>query len=193
MFSFLAPAALKLMFGRALTNAKSDIAMIPPKVKLALLIAAAALIMFLLHQHIAHKALQARYDAGFADGHARAQAEQKVAQATAAARSERINSQVRKQSDEKDRHIVADADDLRLRGPGKAVCSGVAAAPGGAGGRVAASRPADASVDQVPDPERPPLIALPFAGTIAFAEQCDRNRNEALSWREADRRQKEAP
>jgi hypothetical protein len=52
-----------------------------------------------------------------------------------------------------------------------------------ASGPVAASRPADAPMAKVPYPEWATLAAVPFDDTTAFAEQCDANRAEVISWR----------
>lgn len=186
MFGFLAAPALKLIAGRALANAKSDIAAIPPKVKLALLAIALLVAGYFLHQHVAHQRLKAQYDAGYAQGVMDNERSHITAQAQADARANQINSIIRRKSDEEARNIVRRADDLRMRGPGKATCAGVAAAPGSASGHDAASGSADAAVGGVPDEPRPVLIALPFAPTIEFAKQCDLNRNEALKWRESD-------
>jgi hypothetical protein len=157
-----------------------------------LVIAAIAVVVgaYFLHQHFAHKALKTAHDAGYAEGVRDNEAAHVAAQGMANARAEQINSKIRSKSDEEARTVTHTADDLRLRGPGKAVCPGLATAPGAASGHVAAGGPGDAAVGQVLDPERPTLIALPFAPTIAFAEQCDLNRSEALSWRESDKQQR---
>lgn len=163
---------------------------IPPKVWLILAVVAVVVGAFFLHRHIAHKALTAAHDAGYAEGVRDNEAAHVAAQAKANERAEKINSKIRSKSDEDVRAINRDADVVLLRGPGKAVCPGLAAAPGAAGGHGAASGAGDAAVGEVPDPERAELIALPFAGTIAFANQCDVNRSEVLSWRESDSQQR---
>jgi len=89
---------------------------------------------------------------------------------------------LRSRNNETNRLIAADADDLRLRGPGKAACP--VAAPAAPGGHQPPGGAADAAVAPLPDRERVDLIALPFAGAIAFAEQCDLNRAEVLTWRQ---------
>jgi hypothetical protein len=94
-----------------------------------------------------------------------------------------INLNIRSKTDEKSRTIAVVADDLRVRGPGKAVCTSVPTPA--ASGHVAAAGPADAAVDQVSDRERVDLIALPFADAIAFAEQHDLILAEAEAWRES--------
>jgi hypothetical protein len=94
-----------------------------------------------------------------------------------------LAAQLRERNDADNRHITADGADLRLHGPGKAVCTGTLADAPAASGPDAASRPADASVAKVPYPEWATLAAVPFDDTTAFAEQCDANRAEVLSWR----------
>lgn len=103
-----------------------------------------------------------------------------------------IAGKVRSKNYETNRAIAGDADALRLHGPGKATCLDTYGAIGAASGHVPPGRPGDAPVAPLPDRERPALIALPFASAIAFAEQCDLNRAEALSWREDKRLQMEA-
>lgn len=94
-----------------------------------------------------------------------------------------ISSLIKDKNDAENRRIAADADALRVSGPGKAVCRS-AGLPAPASGYVAPGRPGAATVDSVPDTEGQQLIGLPFAPAIDFAEQCDINRSEALSWRE---------
>lgn len=136
-------------------------------------------------------AIQRVKDEAYASGRADQLADQVAAQRIANKAAAAINTDIRKKSDEEIRRIDRDADALLVRGPGKAACPRPAAASGPAGGHGPANRPADAPVDQVPDPERVDLIAVPFADAISFAEQHDKLRSEALSWRESDRRQAE--
>jgi hypothetical protein len=131
-----------------------------------------------LHSNAVHKAIAAAEKRG----------EEREAQHVLAAvqkitkKANDITAAIRSKSDETNRHIIADAGDLRLRGPGKAVCPG-SAAPA-ASEHSAPGRPVDVGMASVPNPGGPVLIALPFNDTIRFAEQCDLNRAEALSWRE---------
>jgi hypothetical protein len=159
---------------------------IPSKAWLALAIVAALFAAYLVHQRHAHKALKAAHDAGYAEGVSDTRSAYAAAQKAANGAAERINSKVRRKSDEEARHINRAADDVQLHGPGRAVCPGLAAPPRATGGHSAVGRPADAAVDQVSDGGGTGVIALPFADTLAFARQCDLNRNEALKWREAD-------
>lgn len=99
-----------------------------------------------------------------------------------------IAAELRSKNDEENRRIAVGAERLRLRGPGKAACPGAARLSAGSGRHVASGRAADAAVDRVPDPARSELIAMPFAGTVAFGGQHDALRAEVLSWREGHRR-----
>jgi multidrug efflux pump subunit AcrA (membrane-fusion protein) len=97
-----------------------------------------------------------------------------------------ISQVERNRNAQANRATVAAADDLRLRGPGKASCgpldySGVPASPGGHDATIGKT---NAPVAAVPDPQRVELIALPFAGTVNAAEVCDMNRNENATWRD---------
>lgn len=92
-----------------------------------------------------------------------------------------IADKIRSKSDETARAIAADADVIRVSGPGKARCSAV---PAPARGHEATSGQSSPAVDQVPDGRGIDLIALPFAPTIGLGEVCDLNRGEVLAWRE---------
>lgn len=179
--------AKKLIFQRIGAGLKR----VPGKVWVALAIIAALVAAFFVHQHIAGERLQARYNAGYAQGRLDATKAQIAAQAKADAAAKAINTTIRKKTDEEDRHIARDADDLRVRGPGKAACPGVAAPRRPASGHVAVGGAPDAAVGQVPGGGGVDLIAVPFADLIDFAEHADRNRAEVNAWRESDRKQGE--
>ena len=180
MIPFLIPLALKL------SPVSRFLKSIPPKVWIALAVVALVGAGVWTHKRAVRKA----HDAGYSEGviheaqRIEAKAKKLSAQATALA------AKLKEQNNVENRRIAGDADAIRLRGPGKAACFN-ATVPG-ADRRDPLARPADAPVGQVPDRERIELIALPFAGTIAFAERCDLNRAEALTWREDKRLQTEA-
>jgi hypothetical protein len=156
---------------------------IPGWLWIAMLIGLAVALGFRAHQN----AVKATFNAGYAAGVIANEQAHIAAQAKADAAATAINSKLRTDNDEENSHIRAAADDLRLRGPGKAACPGVAAASPAAGGRDAGRGAAAAPVAEVSDRERFGFIALPFSAAIAAAEQCDANRAEVLSWRESDR------
>jgi hypothetical protein len=91
----------------------------------------------------------------------------------------KVTAKIRSKNDEKMRAISRDADDLRLRGPGKAVCP--YAAPAAPVRRDGAGVAGNAPVGPVSDPERPELIALPFSVLLDFAEDHDRLRAKVQS------------
>jgi hypothetical protein len=154
-----------------------------------LAIVAAAVALFLLHQHFVHKfrdkvvndvnkAWQTKLDAE----HAAAVAWKHKYDLSNAAMAQEI----RKRHEETLRSDAVLANDLRVRGPGAARC-GQGDHPittAGAGGRDAGRGQAGAAVAAVPDQERVDLIGLPFTGTINAGQQCDGNRSEVISWRE---------
>jgi hypothetical protein len=179
-------AGVKMIAGRALANAKADIAAIPPKAKLAIAGVLLLVVLFFVHQHVAHKRLKAAHDAGYAQGVAETKAGYARAQAQANAAASARTSKLRKSSDEDIRHIDRSADAVQLRGPGKAVCPGPAIASGAAGRHRAAGGSVDAGLDPVPGDGGPALIALPFDDTVAFAREYDKLRSEALTWRKND-------
>jgi hypothetical protein len=98
-------------------------------------------------------------------------------------RVEVISQEVRSKNDEEARRIGGHADDLRLRGPGKAACPNTGSVTVTSGGHQSPSGKSGAPVGGVPDQARVDIIGLPFPGTIATGEVCDLNRNEVISWR----------
>ncbi len=98
------------------------------------------------------------------------------------AKADKLAAELRSKNDATIRAIAGDADDLRVRGPGKAGCGSPAAASSGR--LVPPARPGDAPLAPLPYPEWNELIGLPFAPTVAFAEQHDLCRAEALNWRQ---------
>lgn len=162
---------------------------VPGRVWLLIALAVGAYLLgsYAVRKHQA--AVYRTYKAGYDEGHRVALADVRRAQAQADAKAATINSNLRKINDETNRVIARAADDLRLHGPGKATCPGFPAPSSPASGHVAADRGADAPVATVPNPGGAVLIAVPFNDLILFAEQHDRLRSEALTWRESDRQQ----
>lgn len=149
---------------------------------IALAGALALLGAYLWHQHAAHKALDAAYARGRDDYAAKVEAHARSIEAKAADLAARINQPIRDKLNENLGRIHADADAVRLRGPGAAECrdprfSAAAGGPQQAGG------PADAALPKVPYPEWSALIAMPLSTGVGFAEQHDAFREEVISWR----------
>lgn len=97
-----------------------------------------------------------------------------------------IADKIRSKSDENARRISADADVIRVSGPGKARCSPV---PAPASRREEAGGQGNAAGPEVPTDDR---AAVPWQWLVQRAEQCDLNRNEVLAWREWYQRVQEA-
>jgi hypothetical protein len=100
----------------------------------------------------------------------------------AEARGKQLARQIKDRTDEENRRIAGDADAVRLRGPGKAVCR---AAPAAASGHEPVGGNGDASRPQVPSDDR---AAVPWGWLTDRAEQSDLNRAEVLAWRDWYRR-----
>ncbi len=167
--------ALKLLGGRLLRFLKS----LPWQVWLALAVAAA--VFFGVRYH--NGAVEDARKAGDKAGYARASGEFVEKLRKIEAKANDIAAIARKKNDEEARSIAGRADDLRMRGAGKASCPGAVPAaparrPNAPGGQPLAP------LDQVPDGTGDDIIGLPFAATVAGAEVCDLNRAEVLSWRE---------
>lgn len=147
-----------------------------------LLLAGAVLVLFAMRWHAGKaEAFGAeRYQAGYAA----AQADAKAARDELERRNAKLAAELRSKNDAKLRDVARDADAVRLRGAGKAACSGPAFLPAAAGGRNAPDRSGDAALAEVPAGERVDLFGLPVAPTIDFAESHDAYRVEALGWRE---------
>jgi hypothetical protein len=164
---FLAPLLLKLSpVGRFLKS-------IPRWVWLAI---AAALLLFLgvrWHNGQIKDAEKRGADRAYAAVEKKAREIEAKANATA--------DKIRSKTDETARAIAADADVIRMSGPGKARACPV---PQGSSRRETAGGQGSPAVDQVPDTGGVDLIALPFAPTVRLAEVCDLNRGEVLAWRE---------
>ncbi len=183
--SLVARFGLGLLFGRL----RDSLAKIPPKVWLVLAALAAAGALLWWHNHAVEEARKEGREAADKEWKGAFDTMHKAAldltdayNATATALAN-----ARKEAHEQDRRrIAADADALRLRGPGRAaapVCgrrdaASLSPAPGGPD---SPNRPADAPLAPMPDDQ--PAAILPWTGTVAFAESHDRWRSEALTWR----------
>lgn len=183
-------AALRI--GARLTGAAGMFKRIPRWAWIALAVAALLTAGFFWHQHKAHAALKAADESGYARAVkvyeralviVRQRAIERRRKAEAEGRA--ISSKLKERHDEQVRHIAADADALRMRGPGAAAgCRpgdrpGLPAAAGGAerGGRsgAAAAGPLSAS-------DR--LALVPWSWLVDGAQQADESRAEVLTWRE---------
>jgi cell division protein ZapA (FtsZ GTPase activity inhibitor) len=149
---------------------------------LAALLALACLVAW--HQHIAHKAIADAERRGSDKAYA---AVAKKAQAVAAT-MEKLNADIRKLTDAKNRTIAADATALRVRGPGRALCTSTASSP--ASGHQPPPGAADAPVGQVPNGGGTTLIAVPYDDLVAYAEQHDLDLAEIVAWRTGDEQQR---
>jgi len=153
-------------------------------------IAAVALIVAgtVYHGHKAHQAIDAAEKRG-ADREATRIAAQAIEiKRKADALNAAIAATIRSRTDEENRRIARDADDLRLSGPSKARASCPVAATG-AGGHVTASGSGDAAGSGMLAEDR---AAVPWPWLVQRAEQADLNRGEVLAWREWYRKMEEA-
>jgi hypothetical protein len=176
---WIAKLGLGLLWNRAKTNAKADWQAISPKVRLWIIGAIVVTILGVAHQWYAHRQLNKRYDDGYKQAVHDEAEKLKNANARIEALSAEIAADERKKNDEVVDRIDAHANAISVRGPGKAVCPGVPAAPGGYQARPGAVVP---DVARVPYPEWQQLIALPFDDTVAFGKQCDVNAAEVRAW-----------
>jgi hypothetical protein len=155
---------------------------------------ALAVVSILLLGSCAHKRKvkafgEERYAAGVAYEQARLEKKAKELKAKVDALSGKITTQLRTKHDEKVIVINRAADDLRLRGAGKASCSSPAGIPSGPSGSVAPSGQGSVAGPQVPTGD---FAAVPWGWLVDRAEVCDLNRQEVLTWREWHRQQSEA-
>jgi hypothetical protein len=163
---------------------------IPPGVWKWVGIAALVLGMFLLHQCAAHKALRKADLSGYNRAKAEDQKKLDKAHSDALAWKKQVDAShariaqlIKDMNDEEARHINRTADDLIVRGPGKARCGqggnpGLSAAAGG----TPRSGQAGAAVDRLPDQERVDIIGLPFNGAVRGGQQHDLCQADLKSW-----------
>lgn len=131
------------------------------------------------HHRAVKSAYAAAYNQGVTDERARAEAaNRKLATHQAA-----ITAPIRKKNDETNTRIAGDANDLRLRGPGKAAVS--RPAPSATGQPGAAAQPSGASSAPVPAADgSDPLATVSWRWLVGTGEQCDLERAENISWRD---------
>jgi len=88
-----------------------------------------------------------------------------------------ISKQLRNRTDEENRRTAGDADTLRLRGPGKAVCPTLPTAPGNG----ASSANPDVTGPALPPNDR---AAVPWGWLTDRAQEHDQLLNETTAWRQ---------
>lgn len=106
-----------------------------------------------------------------------------VLQKRLAAKDAELARALRSKHNEQIRRIAVAADAVRVRGPGQALCS-PAAVPAVSGGAQAGGA-GNGAVANVHNQQREPLVGLPFAAAVDFAEQHDTLRAEVLTLRAA--------
>lgn len=131
-----------------------------------------------LHQHKAHQAITAAEKRGEDRAYARVEAKAiKLAKDAAA-----ISAKARSLNNETNRRIAADADHLRVRGPGRAACLNPVTPSSGR--YVAPVGKPDVAGPDLPTADGEALLAaVPWPWLVDRAEQCDLNRAEAETWR----------
>lgn len=180
---FLAPLFTKLfwgaLFGRAKTNAVNDWRALSPKARIYIVCTVAAVLLFFIHQHVAKVKLHNQYKDGYAQAQKDDDEKLKSANAQIEALNVAIAADERKKNDAQAAAIGTHADAVRLRGPGKAVCPGIPAAPGRP---ESGSGTVSAGLDRLPYPQWQQLIGVPFDDSVGFAKQCDINAAEVRAW-----------
>lgn len=142
-------------------------------------IAALVALGVFLHSRAEHNAYKNAYNQGHKDAYAeveRVQLRQALKDATLAAT-------IRGNTDAQIGIVGRNTSAMLVHGPGKAVCPGNGITAASASGYNATGGATDAAVAGLLDAERRELIAVPFVGATAFAEQCDANRLEVIAWR----------
>lgn len=168
---------------------KSFLGRIPRAAWIALAVVAILLLGTCVHQKKVKKFGQERYAAGVAYEQARLAKKAAELKAKVDALTGKITTQLKAKHDEKVIVINRAADDLRVRGPGKAACPGHSSVPRGSSGSVSAGGGGNPATGQVPGGDR---AAVPFGWLVDSAERCDLNRQEVLTWREWYKQQSEA-
>lgn len=184
-----------------LVTVRGFLGRVPRPVWIALAVAFVLGAGVLWHKHKAGAAIAAAEKRGEERSDKRHKAiEEELARRAVARRrqAEALSAEISRQEREKNetnaRRLGAIADALRVHGPGRAACSIIGGDPGlsgGAGGHGAPGGAGGAPATRVPYPDGF-LLGVPHQWAVNTAEQCDLNRSEALTWREHDRRQREA-
>lgn len=183
MIPFLAPLLLKMSpVGRILKS-------IPRQVWIAIAAVAILLVGSCVHKRAVIKYGKEQYAAGVKAEGDRIADEAKRMKARIDAQSAQISQLLKDKNDAQNRAIARSADDLRLRGPGKAICPGHSSLPASPGESIAPSWSGNAATGQVPGGE---WGAVPWGWFLDSAERCDLNRAEVLAWREWYAKQSEA-
>lgn len=89
---------------------------------------------------------------------------------------------LKEKADEASSIVASSADDLRVHGPGRASCPGVAIPI--SRGHVSPAAPASVAVAPMPGEERPQLAAVPFPQLVTVFEEHDQCIIEAQAWRD---------
>lgn len=182
MTGLVAGIGIKAVLGGAVSKAKAGFAAIPPKVKIALAIIIAVVILFFVHQHYAHKALKAQYTAGYTQrGLDDAAAAKKLKDQLDAA-TKKISDLERKKNVEAHQRVDRAADTLLLRGSGAAACRSGSGAASPAIRPDGPTKPVDGQVARLPDAGGIDLIALPFPDAVSFARSHDACEVDKASW-----------
>lgn len=157
---------------------------VPARVWLYLALLLALVGGVIWHQHVAHKAVTTAYQRGVNDEAAHVQAAALRIKKAADKVTTSISTNLRSKSDDQVRSIVSSAAALSVRGPAKALCTSGPSIPAATSGHQPTSGASHDSVPAMPDYSGPPLIAMPWDQATAYAQQCDLNRAEVISWRE---------
>lgn len=143
--------------------------------------ALAAALVFAFAVHWFNGRIEAAEKRGAERAYANVERQARELERKANALNARIVTAIKEKNRVENARIAADADALRLRGPGAARCASAASLPSGPGGRVAAGGRSDAAGSGVPVQDS---AAVPWGWLVNRAEQADLNRAEVLAWRE---------
>lgn len=143
-------------------------------------LAVAALIGGGLYAH--HRAVKSAYDAAFKAGGEAEAARAKEANRKLAVKQAAITAPIRKANDETNTRIAGDADDLLLRGPGKAAVH--CPAPAAARQPQPPAQPASAAAAPMPAEDgATAFVAVPWGWLVGTGKQCDLELAENVAWR----------
>jgi len=101
--------------------------------------------------------------------------------------SSSISAALKEKHDAEDSRIGADADAVRVRGPGKAVCASHAQLPAGASGHEQAAPAATNAGPQVPAGD---WAAVPWSWLVTVIEEHDQLLNDDKTWSANDQQQR---
>jgi hypothetical protein len=178
--SFFGKIALGLLWSKA--KAVSGWQALSPHAKKIVLGIVAAVVLFFVHQHFAHRALKNAATVAVAAEDARISKQALALKAKIDALTLQIATTERNRLNEENARIDRSADALLVHGPGKAACTLRSEPSAATGGPAPLGSEVGARLASVPNAGGASLIALPFNDAVTAFDHKDKDSAEVDSW-----------